>query len=93
MGKIYVITGSTSGIGEELVKTFSQNGENLVFAGYRNQTKLPQKSRENIKYFYIDMMNETSIIEASNFIKTKTNKIDTLINVAGNVVAGPIEKN
>ena len=92
MGKIYVITGSTSGIGEELVKTFSQNGENLVFAGYRNAQKLPQKSRENIKYFYIDMMNETSIIEASNFIKTKTNKIDTLINVAGNVVAGPIEK-
>lgn len=92
MGKTYVITGSTSGIGEELVKTFSQNGENLVFAGYRNAQKLPQNSLKNIVYFYIDMMNETSIIEASNFIKTKTNKIDTLINVAGNVVAGPIEK-
>lgn len=92
MGKTYVITGSTSGIGEESVKVFSQNSNNLVFAGYRNKTKIPQNCPKNIIYFYIDMTNETSIIEASDFIKSKTNKIDTLINVAGNVVAGPIEK-
>lgn len=92
MGKIYVITGSTSGIGQETVKIFAQNEADLIFAGYRNQAKIPQNSPKNIIYFYIDMMNETSVIEAANFIKSKTDKIDTLINVAGNVVAGPIEK-
>ena len=89
MEKTYVITGSTSGIGKELVNLFSKQGK--VFAGYRDKTKLPEEFSANIDYFYIDMNDDKSIIEASNYIKSKTDKIDTLINVAGCVIAGPIE--
>lgn len=87
MKKNIVITGSTSGLGKELVRILSQ--DNFVFAGYRNKELISEK--ENVEYFYIDMKNRSSIIEAGNFIKSKTDKIDVLINVAGSVVAGPIE--
>ena len=88
MKKIYVITGSTSGIGKDLVKRFSKKG--IVFAGYRNKNKIEQM--QNVIYFFIDMNSRDSIIKAAEFIKSKTNKINTLINVAGSVEAGPIEE-
>jgi len=89
--KIYVITGAASGIGRALVERFSK--EALVFAGYRKQgveEELKQIS-PNIVPFRIDLCEDDSITEAIEFIKSKTDKIDTLINVAGCVVAGAIE--
>ncbi len=89
--KKYVITGATSGIGEALTKEFSKTS--LVFAGYRNSAKIDILRRfgENVIPFYIDMTNPESISEASDFIKSKTDKVDTLINAAGCVVAGAVE--
>lgn len=92
MVKTYVITGSTSGIGKAVLEKLCENKDNLIFAGYRNEEKLPHKIPDNIKYFYIDMADRESVIKACADIKSQTNHIDTLINVAGNVVAGPIEK-
>ena len=88
--KSIVITGSTSGLGKELVKLFAQNEDYIVFASYRNKDKIEQIAG-NIEYFYMDLCNDNSIIEAANFIKSKTDKIDILINAAGAVVAGPVE--
>lgn len=90
--KIYVITGSTSGIGKELLKELSVH--NIVFAGYRNKNLKDdlQNLSSNIVPFEIDYAKPDTIKLAIDFIKSKVNKIDTLINVAGCVVAGPIEK-
>lgn len=88
MKKIYVITGATSGIGKALCEHFAPN--NIVFAGYRNKEKTNELPPNAIP-FYIDSSDEQSIKAAANFIKSKTNKIDTLINVAGCVVAGAME--
>lgn len=88
--KSIIITGSTSGLGKELVKLFAQNEDYIVFASYRNKDKIEQIAG-NIEYFYMDLCNDNSIIEAANFIKSKTDKIDILINAAGAVVAGPVE--
>lgn len=89
--KVYVITGSTSGIGYEAVKEFSKNA--IVFAGYRNSELLERITSlgENVIPFYIDMTNDSSIVEAANFIASKTNHVDTLLNIAGCVVAGAME--
>ena len=88
MGKTYVITGATSGIGKALTEYFSK--DNTVFVGYRNEEKLSNLP-DNVIPFYINATDETSITNAIEFIKSKTNKIDTLINVAGCVVAGAME--
>ena len=47
---------------------------------------------ENIKPFYVDYAKPETIQTATEFIKSNCNKIDTLVNIAGCVVAGPIEK-
>ena len=92
MKKTYVITGATSGIGKALVRFFAK--ENIVFAGYRNEKYINEliEISPNITPFYIDMEKEDSITNAANFIKSKTDKVDTLINAAGCVVAGAIEQ-
>ncbi len=89
--KIYVITGSTSGIGYELLKRLSDNS--IIFAGYRNEEKIKKwEFNENVIPFYMDMTDSNSIKSASEFIKSKVVRIDTLINVAGCVVAGAVEE-
>ena len=87
--KTIVITGATSGIGYALAKYFSKN--NKVFAGYRNEEKVSMLEEMGAIPFYIDMTNSNSIKQAAAFIKSETSKIDTLINVAGCVVAGVTE--
>lgn len=87
--KTIVITGATSGIGRELVKHFSKN--NKVFAGYRNEKYVQDLEALDVHPFYIDMTDSASIRQAAAYIKSETNKIDTLINVAGCVVAGIVE--
>jgi len=93
--KTIVITGATSGIGNLLVKEFSKQGCK-VFAGYRD-VKLKRnlaEISENVIPFRIDMSKKWAIAEAIKFILEKLGedgKIDTLINAAGCVCAGPME--
>ena len=87
--KTIVITGATSGIGYALAKFFAK--ENKVFAGYRNEDKVSILEEIGVIPFYIDMTNSASIRQAAAYIKSETDKIDTLINVAGCVMAGVAE--
>ena len=91
MNKVYVVTGATSGIGKALLEKLAI--DNIVFAGYRDEEKgkeLGQKSN-NIYPFYVDYAKPETVKDAVKFIKSKTNKVDSLINIAGCVVAGPVE--
>lgn len=90
--KTYVITGATSGIGKTLVEKLGV--DNVVFAGYRSEEKLCDLSQisSNVYPFYVDYAKPQTVSEAAEYIKTKCRKIDTLINIAGCVVAGPVEK-
>lgn len=89
--KVYVITGAASGIGLALTKRLCE--KNVVFAGYRTESKrsILEELSSNIYPFFADYSKPETIKPAIEFIKSKTDKVDTLINVAGCVVAGPIE--
>lgn len=90
--KIYVITGATSGIGEALVERLSK--DNIIYAGYRSEGKAEKLKSisSNIYPFYIDYAKPETIKAAADYIKSNCTKIDTLVNIAGCVVAGPVEK-
>lgn len=90
--KTYVVTGATSGIGKAIVEILAK--DNLVFAGYRTEEKGVELGNisPNIRPFYVDYAKPETVKPAIDFIKSKCNKIDTLINIAGCVVAGPVEK-
>jgi len=88
--KTYVITGATSGIGKALLEELSVNA--LVFAGYRNpKYEKVLSEMPNVTPFFIDMEKPYTITGAADFICKSTDKIDTLINAAGCVAAGPLE--
>lgn len=89
--KTYVVTGATSGIGLALVRKIA--GESIVYAGYRSESKksLLEEISKNIYPFYIDYEKPETIKPAVDYIKSKCGKLDTLVNIAGCVVAGPIE--
>jgi len=93
--KTIVITGATSGLGNLLVKEFIRSGCR-VFAGYRNEAlkgDLEAISLDVIP-FYIDMSKKETVSDAIKFIcgnLDEFEKIDTLINAAGAVVAGAME--
>ena len=87
--KTIVITGSTSGIGKALTQYFAK--DNRVFAGYRNENYVSDLEKLGVTPFYINMTDPESIKLAAAFIKSQTDKIDTLINVAWCVVAGAME--
>lgn len=90
--KTYVVTGSASGIGKALIQKLAEN--NVVFAGYRNPTHENDLRliSANIYPFYVDYNKPETIKEAGEYILNKCTKIDTLVNIAGCVVAGPVEK-
>lgn len=92
MAKTYVVTGATSGIGRKLVELISD--DNLVFAAYRTDSMREElfSVSDNVIPFYLDYSKPETVAEAVNFIKTNCEKVDTLVNVAGCVVAGPVEK-
>ena len=90
--KTYVITGATSGIGKALTEKLAL--DNIVFAAYRSEDKAEdlKKISGNVYPFYVDYAKPSTIKSAAEEILSKCTKIDTLINIAGCVVAGPIEK-
>ena len=92
MTKTYIITGSASGIGRGVLEKLY--ADNIVFAGYRNSAhnEVLKSISPNIYPFYVDYSKPETIKQAADYIKSKCTKIDTLINIAGCVVAGPVEK-
>lgn len=89
--KVIVITGATSGIGRALVESLAD--DYIIFAGYRNpdHERSLIKISSNVIPFFIDMEKPSIIDGAAIFIKRQVEKIDLLINVAGCVMAGPME--
>ena len=93
--KTYIITGAASGIGLALTKRLCT--DNIVFAGYRSKSKrallesLSDNLSHNIYPFYADYSKPETIAAAAEYIKSNCSQADTLINVAGCVVAGPVE--
>jgi NAD(P)-dependent dehydrogenase (short-subunit alcohol dehydrogenase family) len=86
-GKTIVITGASSGIGQQCAKTCSRMGAAVVLLG-RDRTRLEEtlgsmdKSEKHI-IFTIDLLDYEGVADAVKEVVTKMGRIDGLINCAG----------
>jgi len=82
MSKTIVITGTSRGIGFELVKLFASEGH-TVFALSRNEKPVKQLGLQNVHALSCDLGESSSVEAAVNEIQSHTQTLDILINNAG----------
>jgi len=77
--KVVFITGASRGIGLATVSKFVANGWWVV--GFYNQNQGPKI--KNVSWYYLDVANYSSIIEAFTSAYKEFGRIDCLVNCAG----------
>lgn len=91
MNKNIIITGTSRGIGFELVKLFAKAGHQ-VLALSRNETPIKNLKLSNVTCFSFDLNNEAAYQDVNNFILKSWNHVDILINNAGALLNRPFSK-
>lgn len=95
-GKVALITGATSGMGEAFARLFAEEGAEVIIVG-RNQEK-GRKVAEDIisnsgKAYFIecDVTKEKEIISLKNMVLKKYGRLDILVNNAGILLTSAFE--
>lgn len=92
-GKVAIITGATSGIGEATARRFAQEGARLVIAG-RNSEKGESLARElgaDVVFQRADVTQETDIAVLVDTAVSRFGRLDCLFNNAGASSRGTLE--
>lgn len=89
--KNIIITGTSRGIGLELVKQFAAAGHNIL-ALSRNDKPCLALQLENVTTISCDITLSENVNKAVDFVKSNWKSIDILINNSGKLVNTPFEK-
>lgn len=92
-GKVAIITGATSGIGEATARRFAEEGARVVLAG-RTDDKGAALARElgsDVVFQHADVMHEADIAALVDTAMSRFGRLDILFNNAGASVAGTLE--
>ena len=94
--KVAIVTGSSSGIGQEIALILARNTF-LTYSTMRNPMKgeylksLADKEKLPLKIDQLDVTQETSVKDATESISAQATRIDILVNNAGYGLAGAFE--
>jgi NAD(P)-dependent dehydrogenase (short-subunit alcohol dehydrogenase family) len=94
-GKVAVITGGASGIGEGTVRLFTGEGARVVIADVQDSRgeKLAEELGTSAAYFHTDVAQEDDVAAAVDFAARKFGRLDCMFNNAGfGGVSGPIDE-
>lgn len=86
--KHIIITGTSRGIGFEMVKLFAEKGHRIL-ALSRNDKPVKMLGLDNVDFFPFDLGQPDDYEQVEHFIKTKWSKVDVLINNAGSLLNKP----
>ena len=82
MSKNVIITGTSRGIGLELIKLFSNSGFNVLSLS-RNITNIEKLNLNNTSFLPFDITKENDHLLVNKFISKNWKSVDILINNAG----------
>jgi len=90
--RVFLITGTSTGFGEELVKVVLKNGDHVV-ATARNSSKLSFEGANGSNSLFVDLdvTKKDSIDAAFDAAIKKFKRIDVVVNNAGYGLSGPFE--
>ena len=91
MSKNVIITGTSRGIGYELVPLFTDAGHN-VLALSRNEVPISGLDISNCQCMPCDITHAADLQKVSEFLKNDWKHVDILINNSGNLVKKPFSK-
>lgn len=83
--KNVVITGTSRGIGFEMVSLFAELGHR-VLALSRNEKPVLDKKIENVTAFSFDISNPRSLEKAVTYVEENWDQVDILVNNAGSLL-------
>lgn len=89
--KQVVITGTSRGIGFELVSLFAASGHH-VLALSRNDKPIKKLGLQNVEVLSCDISEEQDLDEVVRHLKATGKKVDILINNAGALINKPFEE-
>ena len=87
--KNIIVTGTSRGIGFELVKYLGKEHNVLALTRNANSMDLLQKSNKKISVLEVDITKKTNLKVITNFVQTNWNKVDIIIHNAGMLIHKP----
>lgn len=91
MSKKIIITGTSRGIGFEMVKLFANAGHQ-VLALSRNEKPIEDLNLSNVNTFSFDLNNAGDYANVETFVKENWKSVDVLINNAGALLNKPFSE-
>ncbi len=89
--KNVIITGTSRGIGFEMVKLFANAGH-TVLALSRNSKPVSDLKLKNVTAFDFDITNENNIVTVQAHLRENMEEVDVLINNSGHLVNKPFSE-
>ena len=89
-GKVAIITGGSSGIGEASVRLFTNEGAQVVIADIQDEKgmRLAEELGETVSYIHTDVSNEEDVRTAVTHAVKNYGRLDCMFNNAG--IAGAV---
>ena len=98
-GKTAVITGSTSGIGQGIVRSLAEQGANVVLNGFgdadqieKDRSEMAKECGTDVVYHGADMTKPDEIADLISFSVKTFGSIDILVNNAGIQYVAPVDE-
>lgn len=82
-GKVAIITGGASGIGEGMVELFSEEGATVIAADINEDALSKVSEKENVYGMKLDVSSDENWRKFAREVKEKFGSIDILVNNAG----------
>ena len=82
-GKVAIVTGGSSGIGERIVELFVEEGAKVVAAARRQQEGAALEKRLGVRFVRTDVANEADVKTMVDQTVTWFGRVDCLVNNAG----------